>query len=144
MSFLIISTPKHISQILKLGNCTFYGRLFLFFFAEVERYFWHTYISPNSNSTLPSGHEACGNDLAAQCAPAHYTLHHLHITWRDNTCWSFSRRFKQVQQGSFIETIKTALLQRLFPNCTTVELQCVSLSNRLCSFVVSVCPEEAF
>lgn len=55
-----------------------------------------------------------------QCAPAHYTLCHLHITWRDNTCWSFSRRFKRVQQGSFIETIKTALLQRLFPKEQTV------------------------
>lgn len=86
----------------------------------MERYFWHTHISPNSNFTLPSGHKACGNDLATWCAPAHYTLHHLHITWRDNTCWSFSRRFKRVQQGSFIETIKTALLQRLFPKEQTV------------------------
>lgn len=78
---------------------------------------------------LPSGREACGNDSAPHSAPAHYTAHHLHITWTDSIHWIFSKRSKQVQQGSFTETIKQLSCKDYFKGakCTTVEVQRVSI-----------------
>lgn len=89
---------------------------------------------------LPSGRQACGNDFATQSAPAHYTAHHLHITWTDSTHWSFSG-LSQYSEGLLIETIKQLSCKDSFKRSELYysrRAAGVYLSSSLCSFVVSV------
>lgn len=69
-----------------------------------------------------SGFRARESDFATRSAPAHYTAHHLHITWTDNIHWSFSKRFKRVQ-WSVTEAVKQLSCIDYFKgaNCASVE-----------------------
>lgn len=96
----------------------------------MERCFWHTSACLTQKSVfIFLVVKACGNDLATCSTPAHYTAHHLHITWTGSAHWSCSRRFEPVQRGSFTETIKKLSCKDYFKgaDCTTVELQQVSI-----------------
>lgn len=96
----------------------------------------HLIISCSNLAGFPpplAGRAACGNDFTTQPAPAHYTAHHLHITWTDSIHWSFSKGFKHIQWGSFIETIKQLSRKDCFKGakCTTEELQRVPICQAI-------------
>lgn len=63
-----------------------------------------------------SGFRARGSDFATRSAPAHYTAHHLHITWTDSTGWSdYSGLLKRLLKSSPAKTVSKEA------NCASVE-----------------------
>lgn len=99
--------------------------------------------TPFTYSALPSGHKARGNDFATQSA--HYTAHHLHITWTDSTHWSLSKMFYTAQWECFMETIKRIPCEDHFQRSElyySTSAEGVYSSSSLSCSVVSVCLKE--
>lgn len=76
--------------------------------------------------TRPSGRKACGNNSAAQSAPAHYTAHNLHITRTDSIHWSLSKRYSEGLLSRLLNSSPAKIISKE-QNCVTGELQRASI-----------------